>query len=687
MKNWKISLVVALAAWFSASGLLGQQIDPDFVDGKIYLKERTAINETVWRDLADRFGIFSKTAPFRTAGFERVYALRFTEIAEVGALVRELNALSEVEYAEKVPLYKTFHTPDDIHSNQWTIGKVQAEKAWDITRGSRDVKVAVIDDGFFVNHEDLIGQVYTNPGEIAGDGIDNDGNGYIDDVTGYDVADDDSDPSPPNGAGWGMAHGTHVAGITLATTNNSRGMASIAYDCSFIPIKAKHDTTIGQPQIDASAEGMDYAINSGAKVVNMSFGGSGFSQTIQSLISAGYWQGMIWVAASGNNGQWQGFFPSGYANVISVSSTDYSDVKSGFSNWHPTVDVCAPGGGIWSAFVSGTNGYTYMSGTSMASPNAASLVALMLSINPQLSPDDAERCLEEGCDDISAMNPGLDGLLGAGRINAFNSVMCVPRLEAPIADFTFPKDTLCIGEFMDFEDLSLEFPQHWLWDFGDGQADTTMLMASHAYSAAGTYSVTLIVSNNIGADTLTFVDAVTVLPGPAVAISPGILNANGDSISLAATGCANPTWSPGTGLSCTNCSSPMLSIADMASSYTVSCTDDYGCSGMDTLNTDVLIAVGDAVVSDLVIGTPYPQPAEDRITLQAEFAKPGQLRVGLVDLYGRELAVLVEEKAQGSFQRMVNLPQGLASGMYLLRWQFENAVQVQRVALGFEAQK
>lgn len=682
MRNsWRIVLLAFLVC---GSWLVGwaQSVHPDYVDGKIYLRQRAPIPDAAWQPLVQQFGIFSKKQPFLTPGFEQVYAVRFSQIHEVDALVRRLEDLAEVVYAERTPLYRYSFTPDDIDPSQWTMGRVEAERAWDVTRGSREVVVAVIDDGFYTSHEDLSGQLYVNPNEIPNDGIDNDGNGYIDDVSGYDVADDDTDPTPPNGAGWGMAHGTHVAGIAAASTNNGRGMASLAYDCSFLPIKAKHDTTIGMNQIDAAAEGIDYAISSGAKVVNMSFGGMGFSQTTQSLISAGYWNsGMVWVAAAGNNGNWQGFFPASYQHVISVTSTDPSDVLSGFSNYHPTVDLCAPGSGIYSAFVFGPDSYTFMSGTSMASPNAASLAALMLGINPGLGPDSLEACLKSSSDDVSALNPGKEGLIGRGRINAFRAVLCVPRLHAPVADFSFLKDSVCIGEVISFTDLSQEFPQHWQWDFGDGVVDTTQLAAEHAYAQAGSYSVQLIVWNNAGADTITFVDAITVLPAPSISVALGAYNAAGDSVTLLATGCPQPAWSPATGLSCTDCAAPMLSLADAAASYSATCTNSLGCKGSDSIATAGLVSAAAPVAAGFRIERPFPQPAGDEVVLRAAFERAGMLRVVLVDVQGRVLGTLVEERVAGTFERSLSLPGGLAGGMYLLRWEQQGDVLLQRLAV------
>lgn len=277
-----------------------------------------------------------------------------------------------------------------------------------------------------LTHEDLAPQVWTNPGEIPGDSIDNDGNGWIDDVHGYDVADRDNDPNPPAGADDNVfSHGTHTSGIACAATNNGKGVASLAFNVSLVPIKSKEDSTIGDPYLYATYTGLDYAVANHFDVVNMSFGSTSYNGSMAYLCQAAHDSGIVLVAAAGNTHTYAVHYPSAYDGVISVGSTEWDDRKSGFSTWHYSIDVMAPGGGIYSTVAGGDDHYGIMSGTSMSSPMVASLAGLMLSADSTLSPDDVLNCLQSSADNIDALNQAYLGNIGAGRINAGSALLCV----------------------------------------------------------------------------------------------------------------------------------------------------------------------------------------------------------------------------------------------------------------------
>lgn len=663
--------------WLSASPLSAQTVHPDYVDGKAYLKLTDPLSEQVWDQFRNRYGVTSILQPFRTPGMENVYAIRFSETTRVNDLIAEMNRLPQVEYIERVPLYRTTYTPNDLAPVQWGLPRIQAEEAWDLVQGSPDVVIAIVDNAVRIDHEDLAPTLWTNPNEIAGDGIDNDNNGYIDDVHGFDVADDDNDANPPLSASISLSHGSHVAGIAAAATNNGLGIASIGSGCSFLPVKTKHDTTTGIG-LDATAEGMDFAIVSGAKVVNMSFAGQGFSQTIQSLVNLGYFQGIIWVAGAGNSGTWQGFFPAGYNRVISVGSTELDDRKSGFSSYHPTLDIMAPGGGIWSVYSADTDTYVYMSGTSMACPMVAGLCGLMLSINPTLNLDEVEDCLKSSSDDISGLNTQYAGLIGAGRINALHAVLCVPRLAAPVADFTFNKDTTCVGTPIQFTDLSQGYPQNWNWGFGDGSTDSSVYSTTHTYQTPGTYSVQLIVSNNVGADTLFFLDAITILP--ALNLTTAIQTNAQDNQVLVASGCDSYNWFPQEYLSCTDCPNPELDpdfANDPLPYYVVTCTSG-ACTATDTVFASALVSAPGPEWNSFLLQTPVPNPGTNQIQLAADFPKPGALTIEIRDLWGRKLETLFEGSTGLSFQMEYTFTLQPAAGMYFIVWQYQGQQMVQR---------
>lgn len=375
-----------------------------------------------------RFGTKAFFKPFKTKApqVQKIYEVQFDANADDVAFIEAWKQFSFIEYAEQIPQYEMHYTPNDLGFLQWGIPIVRAEEAWDLSRGSRSVTVAIVDDAVLLSHEDLAAQVWTNPGEIAGDSIDNDGNGFIDDVNGYDFGNDDNDPNPPAGANDNaFSHGTHTSGIACATTDNGLGITSIAFNTTMVPIKVKVDSTIGDNFLQGTYTGLDYAITNNFDVVSMSFGSTTYNFSMYYLIQAGHDSGMVFLASAGNTGSYSVNYPAAYDNVISVGSTDFDDSKSGFSTYHYSVDVMAPGGGIRSSVAGGTDHYGFKSGTSMSAPMAASLAALLLAADSTLVPDDLEACMKAGCDNIDGNNSNYLGNIGAGRINAYNTLLCI----------------------------------------------------------------------------------------------------------------------------------------------------------------------------------------------------------------------------------------------------------------------
>lgn len=369
--------------------------------------------------------------PFQTQHplLDKIYKLKIADTLGISTVLTTLQALSFVEYAEKVPLYRTGGVtlqPNDLQPNQWHLPQINATGAWDLATGSPTIKVAIIDNAFKIAHEDLAASVFTNPGEIPGNFLDDDLNGYIDDVNGWDAANFDGNPNPPSGANdtTGWVHGTHCAGIAAAATDNGVGIASIGFGIKFIPIKASLDLTDGNG-ITNSDEGIDYAMRIGADVVSMSFGGKGASLTSQALLQVAELNGITLVAAAGNSNDSAQFYPAAYGTVLAVGSTNTQDQKSGFSNYGSWVDVMAPGSSIHSTLISTNSSYGPLSGTSMACPLVAGLAGLTLSASPGMSPTDLKNAIRSGCENIDAQNPTYLGQIGSGRINARNTLLLV----------------------------------------------------------------------------------------------------------------------------------------------------------------------------------------------------------------------------------------------------------------------
>jgi subtilisin family serine protease len=590
-----------LTSFFSAS--LAQH--PDFANGKLFVKvfndwenelpefdgasSRSVLAAyPALANIAEAYSVARLQKAFRTRSedLDRIYEIQFSAEQSPESLIRELERLPFVEYAEKIPVYAISFTPNDYDAvTLYHLEVIRATQAWDITTGSNQVVIAVVDNAVLTTHTDLASNIWVNPGEIAGNGIDDDNNGFIDDINGWDAADHDNDPNPPNG---NFDHGTHVAGCATASTNNSTGVAAIGFNCRIMAVKTKLDATTG-PTLDATFQGVDYAIAAGADIVNMSFGGSGFSAAWQSLLNAGHAQGVIFVAASGNTGNHEAQYPAAFNHVISVGATNASDVKAGFSTYDETVDVMAPGVWIRSTIPSFGLGSTYasFSGTSMSSPIVAGILGLMKSVEPSLTPNVAEACLKSTCEDIYGNNsPAYAGLMGAGRVDAFMAVNCLVNPVMPVAAFSLSNTTECGGTFQ-LSDQSQNIPTSWNWDFGSGLTSTDQHPVV-SFPASGSYPVTLIVSNAAGTDTISQMLTVTVLDVPQVDAGPDLSLCYGEQVQLNASSslAGSVSWSPSAGLSGSSVLDPLMT-ATASRTYFVTVVSSEGCAGMDTLEVEV----------------------------------------------------------------------------------------------------
>ncbi|MFH1319877.1 MAG: S8 family serine peptidase [Bacteroidota bacterium] len=588
--------------------LFNNEIQDDYINGQLFVK----IKNTCSLDISYDSLRFTKFQRFSKSDFEdakrlsiliqkydikkihkpfildnpklqKTYLIEFGKTTMANNLIEEFKQLDFIDYSEKVPNYQLFYTPNDLHTNQWYLPQIQAESAWDISTGSDSVIVAIVDNAVSTIHEDLIDNLWVNPGEIDGNSIDDDGNGYTDDINGYDVADYDNDPNPPTPTDGTFAHGTHCAGITSAATDNSTGIASIGFKAKIMAVKSSTDAS-GGLSLAAAYLGVQYAITAGADIISMSWGGGAYSQTYQNLFTQAHNNGIVLIAAAGNSNTTIPHYPSAYNNVISVGSTNSSDSKSWFSNYGTTIDVMAPGSNIWSCLAGSTSSYGYKSGTSMACPLVSGLAALMLAKNPYLTPDDLEACLKGSCDNIDAQNPSYIGLIGAGRINAYQALLCLKPITA---QFTSDITQVCPGGTVNFTDLSNNDPISWDWNFPGGTpSSSTLQNPVITYNTAGTYDVTLIVTNSLGSDTITQTVYITVSP-PSAFLSGAATIPFGFSANLKVDLTGNPPWSitysDGTTTYAINniTNSPYyitVSPADTIT-YTLVSVNDNGCAG------------------------------------------------------------------------------------------------------------
>lgn len=431
---YTIALSFLVSFIMPSSVLLAQTVDPNAIDGQIHLKLSgaspinldgyTGGNVTIDLLFAAS-GLDSIYRPFPMPGtaLDSIYRVIFPNVAQVDVLISALSALPYVEYAEKNPLMFTSHTPNDLQSGQWALTKIQAEEAWNFTTGSSSVLVAVLDNAISIDHQDLSANIYLNTAEQNGlTLLDDDGNGRADDLHGYDVANNDADPRPPANASGNndeFIHGTHVAGIVGAVSNNNTGIASIGYSIKILPVKIGRDSDAA---LTGGIDGIYYAMRSGADVISMSWGTTTDAATLKTVVQQAAVSGALLVAAAGNDGDQTLSYPAAYPQVVSVGATDENDAKASFSSYGSTVDVMAPGVGIYSTLPENNNTYGNLSGTSMATPLVSGLAGLVKSYFPNMNASQIRQRIEQGCEDISAENPGMSGMIGAGRINAFRTL-------------------------------------------------------------------------------------------------------------------------------------------------------------------------------------------------------------------------------------------------------------------------
>lgn len=485
----------------------------DYREGELYLKLKssqmvnilfspntTAPKHPLQSEIA-QFDINSIQPAFpRLKTMGSYYRIKFDSPQNIEALIASLQRYRFVEFVERVPKHRLFLTPNDIHPDQYNVLLTDCEQAWDITTGSAAIKIGMVDDAVRTDHEDLAANIWTNPGEIANNNIDDDGNGYIDDIHGWDAASNDNDPNPEGADNFSFSHGTHCAGIAASTTNNNIGVASVSYNVSLVPVKT---ALSGDGSIAAGMEGVEYAIATGVDVISMSWGGGAPAATEQAVFDEAYTNGIVCVAAAGNDNVSDPMYPASYNHVISVAAIDLNDQKASFTNYGPTIDVSSPGVGIWSSVATTTSSYEFYDGTSMACPFVSGLCALMLSYDPNATVDRIEECLKTTADDISTINPGFVGQLGAGRINAFKAVQCTPSV--PVANFSVSANPPCAGETVTFTDISSGTDlTSWQWTFENGTpSSSSQQNPIVSFPSNGTYDVTLIVTNALGDDTLT----------------------------------------------------------------------------------------------------------------------------------------------------------------------------------------
>lgn len=378
------------------------------IDTRLIVVYATSPTQFQRRELLNTLDISSKTKVTLSTSMT-LDILEFGTKHQADRALRTLRSSALVESANPDIVYQITATPNDPdYSKTWGMQQMRVPTAWDTTKGSSNVIVGVIDTGIDLDHPDLVDNIWVNTDEIPNNGIDDDSNGYIDDINGWDYVNDDNVPNDDvTSDHWASGHGTHVAGTIAGVGNNGIGVSGVAWQAKLMALKicGSYGCNLSDHVL-----ALQYAYNNGAQVVNESFGGgySGYDWERDAIAAVaepgdGEQKGLLVVAAGGNNSantEISQFHPANYRlpNQISVAATESDGTLAGFSNYSLTnIDVAAPGSGIWSTLPEGafntTGGYGYLSGTSMAAPHVAGVAVLIQASHPTWKPSDIRKAL------------------------------------------------------------------------------------------------------------------------------------------------------------------------------------------------------------------------------------------------------------------------------------------------------
>jgi len=433
-----ISILLALSATVSISAPLNEaqmaqqahcELLVKFCDMNAALDEASLLPADLHaRIVSVRAALPAHAGNFPSREFEKVRCYRFVDEQSARDALRFFQESPQISWAEPrfirhtcgPRLWNKTHPADHLdgppndpfYPLQWSLTRVQAEAGWDLSQGNSDLIIAICDLGTDFTHPDLAPQQWVNSEELAGRaGIDDDGNGFVDDFYGYDWVDLDGDPAPENGD----SHGTHVGGIAGAARNNNIGISGLAGNCRLMGVRCGTGTTVPY-----GFEGIYYAVQSGARIINCSWSGTSFSNYENEIIAYARDRGAIIVAAAGNESETVNHYPASYDGVVGVAATGVSDFAADFTNYGPWVDISAPGVDIFSTLPQ--NQYGYASGTSMACPLVAGALALVWSRWPEHSGAQIASRLIASADPIDIRNNALAEQLGLGRLNVYRAL-------------------------------------------------------------------------------------------------------------------------------------------------------------------------------------------------------------------------------------------------------------------------
>jgi subtilisin family serine protease len=361
---------------------------PQFVPGRLLVKPRAQLAKS---ELIQRLAIQGVTVSINQ-GPGNLWMVNLPE-ARVGALLAALRKDPGIEFVERDGIGWAAFVPNDPYvtsGQEWHLEKIQAFQAWDLGTGTTNTPVAILDSGINAAHPDFAGQV----------------------LPGYDFVNGDTNTADDFG------HGTAVAGVVAAAGNNDIGVAGVAYGCMVLPVKVMDAN--GSASYSAIAQGICYAVDQGARVINISIAGNSASATLQAAVDYAWSNNAVVVAAAGNNANSTPQYPAACNHAVAVGATTSDDSLASFSSFGSFLTLTAPGVNIWTTQSDLSNPYGAWSGTSLASPIVAGIAALLVSANPSLSNTQIVTLLEQGAVGLGA--PGYDTTFGYGRADAFSTM-------------------------------------------------------------------------------------------------------------------------------------------------------------------------------------------------------------------------------------------------------------------------
>jgi PKD repeat protein len=385
---------------------------------------------------------------------DNLFKLEIDQNISEQAYINYLNSFDNIEYAEQYPNVKPLYVPNDPEAQfgkaQFHLDQINVYDAWSVTQGDDEIVIGVIDTGADLDHEDLEGNLYLNTADPI-DGVDNDNDGYIDNYFGWDFADNDNAPEAD-----GSTHGTGVAGIAAAATDNNTGIAGIGFNTKFMPIKIfKTEDNFSRN----SYEAIIYAADQGCDIINLSWGSTGrYSQFAQDIINyAVLEKDVVVVAAAGNTNAELDFFPASYDNVLSVGYVNADDSRNTNATYSDFIDLVAPGVGIYTT--ENNDAYDKDSGSSYAAPMVAGAAALLRAVFPEWSAQQVMEQLRVSSDDINEIgnNNNFQYKFGKGRLNVFKSLADFDKPSVRISDVSFTNGLEEAAYFGDTLSITVEF--------------------------------------------------------------------------------------------------------------------------------------------------------------------------------------------------------------------------------------